>query len=207
MLYTGLCSISSMKLGNSPRWARCLNRGVPGRGLVILEDPGQGVRNVHAPASGQDGRHDIGFERVADHHAAGGAIAEPGEDPLIGGGGLVADDLDRGEEVAKAGLGKLALLIEEIALGDEDEAVASRQALEGVPRMGECLDGMGEHLMAGGEDFTDDPRRYPPLRQLDCGFDHRQGEALDAESVYPEVALLGLKQPARYVLRLAMVGD
>ena len=46
-----------------------------------------------------------------------------------------------------------------------------------------------------------------PLGDLDRRLDHRQREALDAEAVDAEVALLGVEQAARDVARLGVLGE
>jgi hypothetical protein len=55
------------------------------------------------------------------------AVAMAGEDTAIGLWRFFADDLDRVEIIAEARLRELALLVEEVALGDEDDAVGARQ--------------------------------------------------------------------------------
>jgi hypothetical protein len=45
------------------------------------------------------------------------------------------------------------------------------------------------------------------LRNLDGCLDHRQGEALDAESVMPDIAPLRFQQPFRELLGIGMLGE
>ena len=66
---------------------------------------------------------------------------------------------------------------------------------------------MGRHLAPGGKDLADDGGRHLPARDLDRGLDHREREALDAEAVEAEIALLGLQQPAGNLGRLAMLAE
>jgi hypothetical protein len=68
----------------------------------------------------------------------------------------VRDDLHPVEEIAEAGLGELALLIEEVALRHEEEAEVRGQRLDRLPRVGEELDGVAEHLLPGLDQLADD---------------------------------------------------
>ncbi|MNT58931.1 hypothetical protein D3C72_1963980 [compost metagenome] len=55
------------------------------------------------------------------------------------------------------------------------------------------LDRMAEQLAADRQDLADDLRRHAALGYLERRLDHRQGEALDAETVVRKVALLRLE--------------
>src|SRR5690606_41201922 len=99
-------------------------------GIGPFQRPCQIVRHMYAPTPGFYGRHDVGFERVAHHHAPFRSIAIMAEDAGIGGCGLLADDLDRVEEIAQPGLGEFALLVEQHALGYENTPVVPGKLLE-----------------------------------------------------------------------------
>ncbi|MNL50831.1 hypothetical protein D3C87_1738810 [compost metagenome] len=121
--------------------------------VVMLECPGEGMRHVDAPAAGVERRHDVGFQRVADHQAFRGAVAVAFEDPVIGGDGLVADDLDGVEIVSQSRGGKLALLVEEVALGDHHQPEGAMKRLERFLDMRQRLDRVNQHLAPRSKDF------------------------------------------------------
>ena len=156
-------------------------------GFVMFDLPGEFVRDEHAPAARPDRGHDVGAERVADHHPALCPVAVTGEDRGVGLGRLLRHDLDPVEEFAQPGLGHLALLIEQVALRHDEEPVVGRQRLHRLPRVGEEFDGVAQHLLPGFDQFADDAAGHLLLRHLERGFDHRQDEALDAEAIVAEV--------------------
>ena len=161
----------------------------------MLQFPGQAVGNEDAPGSGLERGTHIGFHRIADHHGAFGPVAMGRKGTGIDRGLLVRNDLDGIEKLPQPRLGELAFLIQKIALGDEDEAMAFGKRPHRFLRLGQQLDRMGKHLLPGGEDLGDDACGHAGFRHLDRGFDHRQHEALDTEPVVPEVAPLGLQEP------------
>ena len=126
------------------------------RFLDMFERPCEFVRHEDAVAAGGKRRHDVRFQRVADHHRPFRPIPDLGEDAAVGGGVLVRNDLDRIEKVAEPGLGKLALLIEEIALGNQHQQVFARQGLQRLAHVGQGFDGMGEKIAADIENLRDD---------------------------------------------------
>ena len=128
-----------------------------------------------------------------------------GEDALIGRGVLVADDLDGIEQVAKAGSGQLALLVEQVALGDQDQPIGAGKLLQRLAHMRQRLDRMHQHVTTCGQDLADRRRRDAAAGQLDRGLDHGKREALDAETVKLEVAPLRFVQPPRNLLPVAML--
>ena len=131
----------------------------------------------------------------------------PAEDAFVGRCVLLADDLDGIEQFAEARLGELALLVEEIALGDEDQAVGAGERFEGLAHMRQRLHRMGEQVAPGAENFADRLAVDPSAGHLEGGLDHRQGEALDAVAVETEVAALGGEQPRRNVAGLAVLAE
>ena len=82
----------------------------------------------HGPtAEGQD-RLAVGAERVAHHHERRRVDAVTVEDPLVGRDVLLGDDLDGIDQVAEARARHLGLLVEQIALGDEQHREPERRA-------------------------------------------------------------------------------
>ncbi len=149
---------------------------------------------MHAEGPGLKRRYDIRFQRIADHQALRRAMAVPLEQAGIDIRRLLADDLDGIEQIAKAGLGELALLIEEIALGDDHQAIAARQRLQRFAHPRQRLDRMRKKIASALEDRLDGRTIDTPFRDLDGGFDHRQREALHPVAIDGEVAALGFEQ-------------
>ena len=102
---------------------------------------------------------------------------------------------------------KLALLVEQIALGDEDERVASPERFERLAGKGQGLDRMGQHVATGFENAADHGAGHLALGYLDGGFDHRQHEALDAVAVAGNVAALGRQQAFEQVPGIGIIGQ
>ena len=171
----------------------------------MLDFPCQVVRHVNAPAARLDRRFHVGAQGIADHHRLGRAVAVAGEDIFVDRAGLGADDLDSVEEVAEPGLRQFALLVEQVALGDEQHAVAFGDLLDRLASMGEEFDRVLQHLLPGRDQFRDDAGGYLLVGHLDGGFDHRQGEALDPESVMAEVAPFRSQQPVVQVVAVGIV--
>ena len=111
-----------------------------------------------------DRRHDVGLQRVAHHHAALRPVAVAGEDALVGGRRLVADDLHRLEQLAEAGARQLLLLVEQVALGDQQDAIALRHRLQRLAHVGQDLDRMRRHVAAEVDQVPED-RRSAPCRR------------------------------------------
>src|SRR5690606_23994131 len=126
------------------------------RRIIMLERPGEFMGNEDAPTSRADRRDDVRFQRIAHHHGAFGAVAMTAEDAGIRLDRLGADDLDAVKEAAQTRLGELALLVEEITLGDEHKPVAPRERLEGVGHMWQGFDRMPHEVAADLHDPAQD---------------------------------------------------
>ncbi len=160
----------------------------------MLVAPGHVVWNVHRASAKLEDRQDVGTQRVAHHHELVGFDPAAREYPPIGADILLAQDLDPEKQAGQAGPRQLALLIEEIALGDQEEVVAlAKPAQRGLDAFEE-LSRLRQHSLAPAEDVLEVGRRNPPLSELDRGFDHRKGERFDAVAVNSEVLHLGLKK-------------
>lgn len=116
-----------------------------GGGFGMFEGPGQIVGHMHGPSSRLKHRADVGFERIANHNAFGGARAVAREGPPVSVRRLVRDDLDRVEVIAKTGLGELALLIEEVTLGNQQDGKSPRQSGDGVADIRQQFDRVAMH--------------------------------------------------------------
>ena len=106
---------------------------------------------------------------------------------------LVADNFDALEEFAQTGLGELALLVEEIALGNQNQLEPFAETFEGFPDMGQGQDGVGQHFAARAEDFLNNGGRNLAIRDGNGGFDHRKYKAFGAETIEFEIAPFGLQ--------------
>src|SRR5690606_38804165 len=162
---------------------------------------------MDAEAADLQHRNYIGFQRVAGHQHGFRRKPAAGEDRGIDRRGLVGHDLHPGEEVAKARLGKLAFLIEKVALGDEQERMALCQPLDRRAGLGQKLDRMGQHLLSGRDDLADDACRHPVPGDVERGLDHREHEALDPEAVVPEVAPLRREQALLQMVARRDIGE
>ena len=168
--------------------------------------PGDVIGDVDGEGPGLDGRDDVRLDRIAGHDRLVGARAVAGKDAVIGAPILLRDDLHGREQIAEAGRRQLALLVQQVALGDQHKAILFGQAVQSLVDARQGLDRMGDHLAAGGEDFAQDARRRLTLAQLHRRLDHGQGEALDAVAVEPQVPALHLGQ-ARLDERVVVVAQ
>jgi len=161
------------------------------RELSDLMDPGEVVRDVHRTGSYLQHGPDVGPERVPDHEKTVGSDLMAREQCPVVLIPLVAQNLDLAEIFRKTGTHDLGLLVPQVALGNQHEGIRARQERNGLGCMIEqfhiCFEQVPgnvddiSHILAG--DFS--------LGQLDRGFDHRKGIALDSVSVLIEIAHLG----------------
>lgn len=124
---------------------------------------------------------------------------------LVNLGSLVADNFDPVEKLAKAGLGKLAFLVEEIAFGNQNQLEQFTEAFQGFPDMGQGQDGMGQHFPASAEDFLNNGGGNLAVGNIYCCFDHRKYKAFCAETIEFEIAFFGLQQAGAQVGRCGKV--
>ena len=73
--------------------------------------------------------------------------------------------------------------------------------------MWQGLHRVAQHVAAGLQDLGNDRGGHGAVGHANRGFDHRQGEALDAEAVLAEVAAFRLKQVAGERVRLGIAGQ
>jgi hypothetical protein len=130
-----------------------------------------------------------------------------GEDPGIAGGGLVGHDFDGVEQITKAGLGDLAFLVEQIAFGNDDDAVVRGEHFDSSAGVGEQINGVFQHIAPGGDDLGDDGGGDFRIGHFDGGFDHGQDKALHAVAIVPKVAALGGEQAVVQGGRIGVIGE
>jgi hypothetical protein len=170
------------KVGESGQFDEML----AGRGLVddlVLEDPGEVVGDEDGVEAGAEGGVDVGPRTVADHPGVSDFAGVVGRECDVGVVVLFGQHLDGGEVGGEAGAFKLAGLLLEVSLGDEDESVAGGEIGEGWGNVGEefdllISDGLGEAfyaamLLLGDGDVGE---------LLEAG-DQRAAEAMQAISV------------------------
>jgi hypothetical protein len=135
----------------------------------VLEDPGGVVGDEDGVEAGLERGVDVGFGGVADH-PGGGRVERVARDEVeVGGGVLFGEDLDGGEDGSQAGAVELVGLLFDVALGDEQEAVAEAEAAEGIGYAGEEFD------LGGGDDVGEGVNAGFQL-----GGEGRGGELLEA---------------------------
>jgi hypothetical protein len=106
-----------------------------GWGLVdylMLEDPGEVVGDEYGVEASGEGGVDVRAGAVADHPGGGGLAGVVLGEAEVGVGVLFGEDLDGGEVVGQAGAVELVLLLDGVAFGDEDDAVAGGEVGEGM---------------------------------------------------------------------------
>jgi len=114
----------------------------------------------------------------------------------VGAGILFGENLDVAEMRGEAGLGEFALLIAQVALGDDEEAVRTGERGEGFGDAFEQLDRMSEHVATEGEERADFLGADFAVGEGDGGFDGGESEAFHAIAVELEVAHLGGEERA-----------
>lgn len=116
---------------------------------LVLQHPGEVVRDEDCVEAGGQGGIDVGARAVADHpcrRCFAGVVRRQGE---VGFGVFLRQDLNCGEVRCQTGAVELVVLLFGIALGDHDDAVAGREVGEGFGNFGEEFDlligdGLGE---------------------------------------------------------------
>src|SRR5437879_6916819 len=76
--------------------------------------PGHLVRDVNSVPAERHHRHDVGAQRVADHHEVRCVDAAALKDPAVCFDVLLAEDLHAQEQLTQARPSELALLVEEV---------------------------------------------------------------------------------------------
>src|SRR5689334_7240913 len=118
----------------------------------FLVRPGDLVWDVDRATAELDHRDDVRAQRVADHHELLGLDPSALKDSPVGLLVFLADDLDAEKEVAKTRARELALLVEQVALGDEKQVVPDAQ---GAKRFFDAVEQLGrlhQHSLAPAED-------------------------------------------------------
>jgi hypothetical protein len=90
---------------------------------LVLENPGEIVRDEDSVEASAQGRIDVGSRAVADHPGRAGIARIPHREIGISGVVLFGEDLDCGEVGSEAGAMEFIRLLGGVSLGDEDEPV------------------------------------------------------------------------------------
>ena len=127
----------------------------------------------------------VAAHRVADHAEAVGLHADVGEHAGVRRLVLLADDVDVDEVVGEAGHLDLALLVHEVALGDDGEPVVAAEILEHGGDVGHQSHRLDEHRHAGLHHLTDHRGRHRRPRDADTA--HSTIDSVNALTPYPEI--------------------
>ena len=120
--------------------------------LFVFEVPGAGVGDVDCAEAGGEGGVDVRLRGVADHPAVVGLPLVGGEGGLVGGDVLFLDDVDAPEVGGEAAAVDFGLLFERVALGEEDEMVATGEMGEGFGDAVEDVHGVLGKVVADAAD-------------------------------------------------------
>ena len=114
-----------------------------GGGLVddlVLEDPGEVVRDEDGVQAGGERGVDVGLGAVADHPGVWRSRSRGGGEGCDRLHRLFRQDFDGGEVRREAGAVEFVALLGVVAFGDQDAAVAAGEVGEGLGDAGEELD-------------------------------------------------------------------
>ena len=103
--------------------------------------------------------------------------------------------------------GDLALLVQEVALRDEDDAIPPGDERQRLGHARQQLHGTSQHVAAGGEDPLDVGHRHGAVAHLDGRLDHGEREPLDAVPEQLQVAPLDHLEPRQHILTCGMCGE
>ena len=82
------------------------------------------------------------------------------------------------------------MLVQQIALGDQDHRIGIFQRVQHGACMGQQLNIMAQHIAPGVQDFCNHGAWHFAIGHLDRGFDHRQGEPFDPKPIMGQVTAL-----------------
>ena len=102
---------------------------------------------------------------------------------------------------------QLALLIDQVTLGDQQNAVAVGDGFHRLLCVRQQLNRVLQHLLPGIDQLTQDSTWHPVFGDLKGCFDHRQHKAFHAEPIVPQIAPLSRQQPVTQVIRVGMIAQ
>ncbi len=172
----------------------------------VLQIPQQGVGHVHAGAAERDHRQDVAAHTVAHHAEPLGRDTDPAQDTGVGGEVLFEHDLDLIEVVFEAAGLDLVGLLDEVALGDQHQAVLAAHLLQHLGHSGKEAHRRGELVVDQVDDLADHGRGHTPLGDRDCRLDCRQTEGLHAVAEHRQVLLLHTRKCGLHVDAVGGIG-
>jgi hypothetical protein len=98
------------------------------------------------------------------------------------------NDFDAMEEVAELRAFDLGLLVDEVALGDQHDAVLRGNLLDRLANSRQQLDRMRQHFLADTDQAVEVTRTDQPSGDIERRLDHRQRHALGAVTEHMDVA-------------------
>ena len=172
-----------------------LQAGV-GELLTLLQFPDHVVGDVDGVGASLKGGGDVGTERVAYHERLFRGYAEVLAELAVRLLGLVGDGLHVREIGLQSRAVQLVLLVEQLALGEDDEAVAARlrQLAQGGFDLRQRRGGEEQQLASQGEQLHDDVAGELLAADAYGILDERQGEGLGAIACQGQVTALGGKE-------------
>lgn len=149
------------------------------------------MRDKHPPTACLNRWHNIGFHRIADHHRRPCSAVMFAEHGVIGRCRFVRDDGPVIKQIAQAGLRQFALLVQQIAFGDQHQPMCICKRVDGGAYMGQQPYRVGQHILPVLKNLLDDMARNGTLCDVNGGFDHRQHKAFYTKAVLAKIAALG----------------
>ncbi len=149
---------------------------------------------MYAPAAQGQHRRDVRTQRVADHGELVRRAAALGNHPGVGRRILFRNDLDAGEQVGQARGRDLGLLVEQVALGDEDDVMHGRHGFHRAADIGQEFHRMPEHLFAQVQDARQIRGTDARIGHRHGRLEHRQRHALGPVAEQQDVGLFGGQQ-------------
>ena len=164
--------------------------------------PGDVVRDVDAVSADVEHGQHVGFEGIADHEKLGGMDVQMPDKFLVIRLFFLRHDFDVVKKALQARLFELALLIEQVAFGGHNEAVAAVQGVQHFLYTVEQFDGFFQQFAPVLDALFDDIERHGFVAHAHGRFDHGEHKTLDAVAVQREVLDFGAEQFFRHgVLR------
>ena len=173
----------------------------------MFQCPGQAMRDMYSPSTGLKRRDHVRFQRISHHQRLSRAGTMPRKQPGIGLRGLVRNDLDGVEQIAQTGLRQLAFLIQQIALGDQQDPELRREGSDRVGGMGQQISGGRQHRPPKRQNLGNGAGWNTCPRNFYGGFNHRKHEALYPKTVLRQVSPFSRQQSLREMIGGCMVGQ
>ena len=141
-------------------------------GRRVLEFPQQRVWHVYRTGAHRKHRQHVAAHRVAHHAEPFGSNMQALDDARVRSGILFRDDLDPLEVMREPTCLDLRGLMDEVALGDEDQTMGMTHLLEHAGHISQQAHGFGEHLAHHLTKLRDDRHWQTFTRNGGSGLEH-----------------------------------